>query len=146
MHGHVKFRPNQPKGNSNQTPIWALILFWVLKHETIQDFLEGKSTDYIIMWESRKTKLSHYHYSVDTTVHTLQNYKFTRYYNTWQHIYVQCITAETHAEQHQSRRSVSAGEGSSFTANNQSRRRMSAEVDFISTTKLEHRNETTYSF
>jgi hypothetical protein len=51
--------------------------------ETIHEFLEGKSIDYIIMWLSRTTKLSHYHYSVDTTVHTSWKYKFTRYYNTW---------------------------------------------------------------
>ena len=52
------------------------------------------------------------------------------------------ILAETHREQHQSRRRASAGEGSSFMGNHQSRRRVSAGTDFISSTKLEHRNET----
>ena len=108
--------------------------------ETIHDFLKGKSTYYIIMWESKKTKLSHYHYSVDITVHTSKNYKFIRYYNTWYHTYVQCILAETHTDQ--SRHSASMGEGSSFTVNHQSKHRAPMGIDFISSSKLERRNET----
>ena len=51
------------------------------------------------------------------------------------------ILAETHREQHQSTCGASVGEGSSFTSNHQSRRRMSVGIDFISSTKLERRND-----
>jgi hypothetical protein len=52
------------------------------------------------------------------------------------------ILAEMHTDLHQSRRSASSGEGSSFPGNHQSRRSASASVDSISLTILELRNET----
>jgi hypothetical protein len=42
---------------------------------------------------------------------------------------------------HQSSHSTSVGEGS-FTGNHQSRRRTSVGIDFVSSTKLKHKNKT----
>jgi hypothetical protein len=52
------------------------------------------------------------------------------------------ILAETLTNLHQSQRSALSGEGSSFMGNHQSKHRASAGIDFISSTKLERRNET----